>query len=382
MSVKIQMMGMFLIEADGAIYDNLAVRSRKGVNLIRQLILQQGRPISSQRLVRALWTGRRSDNPEGALKTLVSRTRAMLNAVSQGLGGCIASDTGGYRWETLPGVDVDVLSIIQILRQLRKDPTQDARRVLTEELLRLYRGDLEDAEWLHKAYLDAVYDYAALLKTQEEYNRIIEVCDTAIAIDDMDEQLHILRMDAMVNLNRPQEALAEYRRVARQSQQYYDAELSEEMQACYRELVADSQSIRFNLDVIHNELTRDESDIQGPYFCDNRAFKEIYNIQMRNLERLGSTMFLAAVMLGSASAVSREAAMAALQEILRSNLRKGDIVTRFSDNMFAMLLPSVNYSTGGVVMERIEHLFYAEYQGGSVTFHARISPLSRQIDLM
>ena len=32
--VRIQMMGSFLIDADGAVYDNLAARSRRGVSLI------------------------------------------------------------------------------------------------------------------------------------------------------------------------------------------------------------------------------------------------------------------------------------------------------------------------------------------------------------
>lgn len=67
--------------------------------------------------------------------------------------------------------------------------------------------------------------------------------------------------------------------------------------------------------------------------------------------------------------------MAGLQEILRSNMRKGDIITRFSDNTYAMLLPTVNYSSGNMVMERIEALYYQEYSSLAINFYARISPL-------
>ena len=67
--------------------------------------------------------------------------------------------------------------------------------------------------------------------------------------------------------------------------------------------------------------------------------------------------------------------MAVLLEILRSNLRRGDIITRFSENIVAMLLPTVNYSTGNVVMERIEKLFYMEYPSGNISFYFRISPI-------
>ena len=75
------------------------------------------------------------------------------------------------------------------------------------------------------------------------------------------------------------------------------------------------------------------------------------------------------------SDVHRESAMAGLQEIMRKHLRKGDIVTRFSPAMYAMLLPTVNYTTGSMVMERMEQLFYEEYPSRKVALHYRISPL-------
>ena len=64
-----------------------------------------------------------------------------------------------------------------------------------------------------------------------------------------------------------------------------------------------------------------------------------------------------------------------LQEILRTNMRKGDIITRFSENTFAMLLPTVKYATGNMVMDRIENLYYQEYSSLAIDFFARISPL-------
>jgi hypothetical protein len=135
--------------------------------------------------------------------------------------------------------------------------------------------------------------------------------------------------------------------------------------------------------VIRTELNPQDSDRRGPFFCEYRAFKEIYNIQMRNLERLGSTMFLGVVMLGEPgdgmSSVRLEGGMASLHVILEHNLRKGDIVTRFSENIYAMLLPTVNYKTGSMVIERIQQLFYQEYPNSTIAFHGRISPLGNAL---
>ena len=62
-------------------------------------------------------------------------------------------------------------------------------------------------------------------------------------------------------------------------------------------------------------------------------------------------------------------------EILKSNMRKGDIITRFSDTVYAMLLPTVTYSTGNMVMERLETLYCQEIPANALPFNARIVPL-------
>ena len=383
------MMDLFTIEADGVNHEELMAKSRKGVSLIQYLVLERGRPVSSQRLIRELWSDRRSESPENALKTMVSRTRTALNAISPDLGSCIVSGQGTYCWQSLPHVRVDVLEIIDLLNVLRHEPPSPGHRKTTEQLMDLYRGDLyltgdllngqATFNWLHNEYLSAVYRYIELLKPTEEYTKICEVCRRAMRIDDLDEQLHIELMQAMANLNRSDEAAAEYRKLVKQSREYYDAEPSEELQACYENLAAAGNTIRFNLDIIRNELIEKEGGTRGPFFCEYEVFKEVYNIYMRNLERLGSSMFLGVIMLGEAgdkgNSVRRESCMAGLQEILKTNMRKGDIITRFSDNIFAMLLPTVNYSTGSMVMDRIEQLYYQEYSALAFKFFARISPL-------
>lgn len=387
--VFIRMMNFFTIEADGVNHEELMAKSRKGVSLIQYLVLERGRPVSSQRLIRELWSDRRSDSPENALKTMVSRTRAALNAISPDLGSCIVSGQGTYRWQSRPNVRVDVLEIIDLINTLRHEPPCSGHRKTTEKLMGLYRGDLyltgdllngySTSNWLHNEYLSAVYRYIELLKATEEYTKICDVCRRAMQIDDLDEQLHIELMQAMVNLNRTDEAAAEYRALAKQSREVLDAEPSEELQDYYESLAEAGKTIRFNLDIIRNELIEKEGGTKGPFFCTYEVFKEVYNIYMRNLERLGSSMFLAVIMLGEAgdkgNAVRRESCMAGLQEILKTNMRKGDIITRFSDNIFAMLLPTVNYSTGNMVMERIEDLYYQEYAALAIKFFARISPL-------
>ena len=393
--IEIQVLGGFdirLMDENGRQTDSVEVKSRKGISLITYLVLQQGKPVSSQRMVRELWVSKRNVNSAGSLKTTVSRLRASLNEAFPGLGTCIRSEGGGYCWHNIPQVQVDVIEMMTLIRELKELIPEEEREKKFRRVLELYRGDLYQtgdmvngemqSSWLHQEYLETMYAYVSFLKEEEEYNEIVRVCQKALQIDELDEFLRIELMRAMVCLNRLSDAQAEYRRVVTLNKNLLDAEPSEDLQSCYKELSAAGQTLQFNLDSIRNELLERESGHHGPFFCEYAAFKEIYNIQMRNLERLGSTMFLGVIMVvnpedgsDNLSSVTRESAMAGLQEIMRNHLRKGDIVTRFAPNIYAMLLPTVNYSTGSMVMERIEQLFYEEYSSRKIALHFRISPL-------
>ncbi|MDO4483070.1 MAG: hypothetical protein Q4C54_01155 [Clostridia bacterium] len=111
-------------------------------------------------------------------------------------------------------------------------------------------------------------------------------------------------------------------------------------------------------------------------------FKEIYNLQMRNLERLGSSMFLALLMVvptdnsQTIAPLMLNEVMSGLAAVLKSSLRKGDTITQFSATQFAMLLPTINYDSGRMVMERLKSKFYARFPSSNFILTYRLGPLT------
>lgn len=49
--------------------------------------------------------------------------------------------------------------------------------------------------------------------------------------------------------------------------------------------------------------------------------------------------------------------------------------------MFALLLPTVNYTTGNMVMERVKRLFYRKYPNSNIPFAYRVGPLNTKLDV-
>ena len=391
--VQVRLLGGFTIACGGTEYENLPQRSKKGAALMVYLILHRGKPVPTPRLIRELWGGRRSTNPENALKTMVSRLRVILSEISPALSACLVSGQGAYQWVSQPEVSVDVLELLDLEDRLKGQLDDAEREECCQRLLDLYRGDLYQPDdminasaavsRLHRIFLETALTLIELKRKREAWNDIVRISDAALRIDDMDEPLQIERMRALVHLNRTDEALSRYQQVTDRERRLLDAEPSDEMREFYRQMSQAGTRLRYNLDVLRNRLTEDTSDGPGPFFCDMKAFREFYQIQMRNLERLGSTMFLGLIMLGDgepddADSVLFEGAMAALLEILRKNLRRGDIVTRCEEYVVALLLPTVNYQSGSMVMERIEHIFYTAYPRERVPFHARITPLGSE----
>ena len=106
--IRIQLMGHFSIYINEVKTDHLVEKSRKGAALMQMLIMNRNVSVPNLKLMSTLWSEEKSSNPEQALKTLVSRMRSLLNQVYDGLGGCIVAERGAYRWQCLPGMEVDV----------------------------------------------------------------------------------------------------------------------------------------------------------------------------------------------------------------------------------------------------------------------------------
>lgn len=390
--IHIQMMDSFAIYINDKLRDQMLNKSRKGLALMQYLILHGGQPVSNYRLLTTFWSEDKSSNPENALKTLISRMRTMLNQFYDGLGNCIVADRGAYHWESLPEMTIDVFEIDAILDLLPKckDDLEESGKLM-RRMMSLYKGDLlansENNEWavsrattLHNKYMAAVFSFLEMLKHAERHEEIIQVCRAALEVDNFDDHLHLELMSALIKTNRNNEALLQYKHVMHLHYRYLGIQPSEDIQEFYKQIVNAGKTLEFNLESIRNEL-RESGEQRGIFVCEYAVFKEIYNLQMRNLERLGSTMFLAVIMVTNINgqpmdSIKQENIMSGLLDILKKNLRKGDTVTHFNPTILALLLPTVNYNTGSIVMERIKRLFYQKYPNSNVSFNYRVGPLS------
>ncbi len=390
--IDVTLLGKFEFIVNGKNAESILSSSRKGSQMLSYLILNCGHPVSSTTLYEVLWPNDSSANPESALKTLVSRLRSALAAFDNELRKCIATDHGAYRWNTELDTTVDIIKFEEVCNELLEiEEISDDLNALTAIMLSLYGGDLsigsEDDSWFisrrtfyHSLYLKTIQHVINLYKTVEDYDHIVHICRAALDVDAFEEHLHIELMDALVKTNRNSEALAQYRHVTNLHYSYLGMPPSENLQNFYKQITKADQSLGMDIDSIRRTLEESENR-SGAFVCEYAIFKDVYQLQMRNLQRLGTTMYIAIIMLSPASQRQVEpfALDKAMHQLLTTMiycLRKGDTITRYSPSQFALLLPSVNASTGRMVIKRIRTAYYKETVNPALVFSYKLAPVA------
>ncbi len=389
--IKIFMLGKFEIMVDGKSASKILSNSKKGRLMLQYLILHKDESIASSDLYEVLWPNEASSNPESALKTLVSRMRAAFSKLDDDLGRCIVTSRGAYRWNGELSCSIDVFEFEEYCRELSRATAMNrATEEKFEKTLSMYSGDLNagtDGEsWMvsrsayyHTLYLRTAYLAIRLFKENKDHEAIIRICRRALDIDAFDETMHLELMEALVKTNRSNEALVQYRHATNLHYNYLGMRPPEKIQNFYKNIIQADQSLGMDIDSIRKSLQETDA-ANGAFICEYAIFKDIYQLLMRNFSRIGNGMFLAIIMLSSGSGqpiepLMLDGAMRQLLNAMINSLRKGDTVTRYSPSQYALLLPSVSYETGRMVMERIRNAFYRLYADSSLTLSYKLGPV-------
>lgn len=392
-TIKIKMFGNFEIMVNGNVVLTQLKQAKKTCLFLEYLIMKRGQAVPHHELVDVLWADKESSNPSTALRTLLHRYRNLVEQCGlPELADSVLTSRGSYQWNPHLACEVDVFEFERLCHEARqtKLPTRERiERCL--KLLTLYTGPLltnsGDEMWVvpksvyyHDLFLESIFMLVDLLKLEEEYDMIVQVCRKVMDVDLFDERLHLELMMALVKTGKKREALSQYYFATDLHYKQLGVQPSEEIRSVYKLIVQADQEMEVDIEKVQATLEEGEEGY-GAFVCEYEIFKEIYQLQRRMLERYNSTMFLALLTVTNAYEQSFEplvldSVMKLLLEITRKNLRRGDTISRYSAMQYVVLLPAVNYETGKMVMERIKSTFYASQVKSSVSLNYKIRSLS------
>ena len=376
--LSIGLLGGFRMERDGKVLTDDINRSQKLWSVLAYLVIHRDRDIPQSEFIEQFWQEDNSSNPASALKTLLYRIRAMIEPLFGEDVQPVVSRRGAYAWNREIVCEVDVDRFEALCMQAQAPETDDRTRLaLYREATALYQGmllpKLSDQIWLmplvtrcHAHFVEAVKELSRLLAQENLYEELSELCLRASRLDPMDESLHVLAIRALLHQGRNSEALAHYENATELLYRSLGVRASDELRGLYAQIMAMEQDTETDLEVIQRDL-REAADRPGAFVCEYGFFREAYRLEARRCSRSGQSVHIALITVsmpdGTIPALKQlNTTMDQLLTSLKTHLRSGDVISRYSAVQYVAMLPAANFEDSNKVMERVAAAFYRQHR--------------------
>ncbi len=376
--VEIHTLGGFTVKCGDEVLSEKARRAKKLWKLFTYLLRNRGQRVPSGTIISRLWPDGESADPQSALHNLMYRLRQLFDDASlDGSPVHIESSGGNYCFRLNEECWLDADEFLNLSHRASSISDSQPAEAMDayREALSLYRGHYLDGwfydRWVISArrqyrrrYADNVVGLLELLRRFGNYPEIIEVCKDALSIEPFleVEDLHYFYMEALAGQHRSTEALNHYDFLTQRLHQEYGKHPSRSLQNL-RKMIADGEmsvpGARMSRDIA---AVRDQlvglGEIEGAFLCDRSVFRELFRVQVRLSERIEDEVILGLLtvegkngQLPSIKNLGR--VMTELENILVTNLRKGDVVSQWTEAQYLVLLTGAGEKTPRVCRERI-----------------------------
>ena len=392
-SIHVRMLGEFSLHAGSNSISNSSNRSKKVWSLLAYLLCNRDRCISQQKLIDLLWgDDPTSNNPENALRITLHRLRSLLDQLWPGAGReLIIRKEGGYTWSGSVTTILDCErfeALCQAPASSREQRLQDAL-----EALALYKGEFLPRQscemWVvpvsthfQNQYLMISMEAANLLSALDRHEEAATICRSAIAAEPYHEPLHQILMKELAASGDPKGAAAVYEALSKRLFDDFGIRPNEETRAVYRAAAHCPQDRTLPMDEILEHLQEPEGNL-GAMQCDYDYFKVLCYAESRAMERSGNATHIALLSVsGTDKAMAKgrlNRIMEQLGQVLRTNLRRGDTISRCSVSQYIIMLPKANYENSCMVCRRVIAAFNRAHPHMTDTIHFMVQPLTPSI---
>lgn len=389
--INVRMLGEFSLTCGEHTVSDSSNRSKKVWGLLAYLICNRGQFLSQQKLIDLLW-GSNSDsaNPENVLRITLHRLRSILDQLWDGAGReLIIRREGGY------GFDPDAPVTLDCETFERLAATQGGGRLSAiEQALDLYRGEFLSKQssemWVipisthfQNLHLMLTLEAAKLLGEENRHGDAAKRCAAALDMNPYHEPLHQILMQALVTAGDRKGAVAVYESLSKRLFDDFGIRPNDETRAVYRSAVHSPEDRTLPMDEVLEHLQEPDSKT-GAMECDYDYFKVLCYAESRAMERSGNATHIALLSLAGnpdkpLTKRSTSRIMEQLGLSLRTNLRRGDTISRCSVSQYIIMLPKANYEDSCMVCRRIIAAFNKTHPYVSTRINYMVQPLNPSI---
>lgn len=394
--LDINMLGEFSLRSGSAEINDGNNRSRKIWLLMAYMIYYRSRPVSSEELIALLWRDEEgSTNPGNALKTMFHRLRTSLNELDpRGGRELIRHRDGAYAWNTAVDITLDIDEFERLCREASAAAAAEEKLERYLKALPLYGGDflskMSSESWVvpiaayyHHLYVQSALEAVPLLESTDRWDEAIALCRRAIVQEPCAEEFYRHLMTGLIRQGRQAEAARVYEDMSQLLLNSFGIMPSEESLALYRQATRTVNGRTVSPGILLEQL-RECTGPGGALVCEYDLFKLLYRWIARSVVRNGDAVHLLLLSITDSSGNelprrSLDRVVDNLLDLIRSNLRRGDVVTRCSVSQFILLLPQANYEHSCRISQRILRSFNRQYPHSPAVLHTSVHPLEPKL---
>ncbi len=394
-TIYITMLGEFSVSIGNKRISDDRVQSKKPWMMLEYLIANRRRHTPMDELTGLLWSNEKSSNPTGALKTLIFRSRQILEPLEYPTHHIIVQRNNTYEWNNAldTSVDADIFEDLatRVLESNKSFASSEEMLGTCLQAIDLYRGDFlprfKSESWVvplatyyHSLFSQVLYKALELLNQKEDYEKIIEICSRCANIDPVDEEIHYNLIYALYHNGNQKKALAHYTNTTEMFYRTFLKSPSERFKDLYKTIQDVESGVILDIGIVRDRL-REEGAQGGAYYCEYSVFKDIFQLEMRSTERTGENIYIGMISLSDSKQEMLKSnimanAMDELGNAIRRSLRRGDVYSRFSICQYLILLPTDSSENANVVLDRILRTFKREYTRKDLNINASIIPIN------
>lgn len=388
--IQVTMLGEFSLSCGGQTITGQASRSRNGWLLLAYFLCHQNRSIPQEELIGLLYGNEpQGANPGNALKTALHRVRALLEPLWPGAGRELIVRQGvGYRWNPECPARLDIHEFDRLC-QAADDPGQEGPDGYLRAL-ELYRGEflgglssepwvLPLAAYFHNQAIHAAQRAIPMLADRGRAEEAEALCRRMLVLEPYHEALHSRLMRLLLDQGKHREAAALYESLSQRLFDEFGVMPSEEILTLYREAVRTTRTHTLPMDMILERL-KESGSASGALVCEYDYFVVLCRAEARSMARDGKAAHIALLSVTDArdsdlDRRSLERTMDNLEDQIRTNLRRGDALTRCSVSQFLIMLPRASYENSCMVCRRILNAFARRYPNSPAKLRFTVQPL-------
>lgn len=366
----------------------------KSIEMLRFLLSQKDKVFTAEAIAENVWPENEYLDEKKVIRTYIHRLRKILtieNYFKKDFTNCIniANIKGGYKAELADNIELDTDLFEKYKNIITLTNDEETCVKAFEEINKIYSGEfLEECRYDHwaimfrnyylRTFSSAVCHILAILQENKNYAKMIDICEKSLKICELDENINIYFLQAMIESDQVSNALQHYSFITSKMYTELSVMPSEKMRELYMKIktykkqedtigtltMADSMDRRGLLNTI-NEIVK-------VYLASDKNNYSVAHIEVFKLNEYGEIAEDGA----SKHRTEKERAdiTGSLKYALEYALRKNDMYTIMEEDCSSIVvLHDAKAEFFDNIVNRIANAFYSRYSGYQYKIKIKIS---------